>query len=100
MDVSIPFKRYILGIFAGFIVLLLGAVNVSSSFNEWSNDWSKNWFKLLVFGVLIMIGYAIANKGMNEWAKNEKVEYERLGLENKKLELEIKLLEKELKSKK
>ena len=93
MDVSIPFKTYILRIFAGFIVLLLGAVNVSSSFNEWSNDWSKNWFKFLVFGAVIMIGYAIANNGMNEWAKNEKMEYKKLGLE-------IKLLEKQLKSKK
>ena len=107
MELSIPFKRYVINIAIGIVLMAIGGVTISTNINTWSDDWSKNWVQLVFFCIIMIVGYFISDEGMKEWRELEKIEKSYLNLKNKKVEAEInklnletKILEKQLKSKK
>jgi len=100
INTTIPFKTCIFNLIAGSLFFLFGSSALSIMINKYLKEWKTYWAVFLVLIFLVLFGYFKLRQGAKEWNEMEELEFNRMKLENKKLELEIKLLEKSVKNKK
>ena len=99
-NVDLKPTTYLVNLILGCLFFIFGSIAMTIMINKYLNQWREFWSVFLVLAFLIIFGMFKLRQGAEEWNYFEKLEKERMEMKNKKLELEIKILEQQLKSKK
>ena len=100
INVDLKPKTYLVNLILGCLFFIFGSIAMTIMINKYLAQWRDFLSVFLVLTFLIVFGMFKLRQGAEEWNYFEKLEKEKMEMENKKLKLEINLLEKQIKSKK